>query len=266
MMRHPARFRWLAAAAALLASCGGSDGSVTPPAPTPPAPLDVPFGVTDIETGSGVEVRSGYLVAIQFTGYAYDPDVAGNRGGKLIGTEEDRPLAFRIASGEVIPGVDRALEGMQVGGVREAVIPPDLAFGVRGSRDIPGNATLLLEIELVAGEEAPFSATDLVAGSGAEATAGSNLSVVYRGWLYDILAEDRRGALFDSNTAADPFTFELGAGKVIAGWDQGVAGMRVGGKRRLVIPHPLAYGTGGAGSSIPGYATLLFEVELLEVR
>ncbi len=260
--------RALALILLLAASCGGDGGNVTPPAssPPPPPPLDVPFGITDIETGTGAEVRSGHLVAILHTGFAYDPDAEGNRGERLIGTEEGRPLTFRIASGEVIPGVDRALEGMRVGGVREAVIPPDLAFGAGGNAAIPGNATLLLEIKLVAGEAAAFSATDLVVGDGAEATAGRTLSVVYRGWLYDLLAEDRRGTLFDSNTADNPFTFELGAGRVIQGWDRGVAGMRVGGTRRLVIPHPLAYGTRGAGDSIPGYATLLFEVELLEAR
>ncbi len=266
MTRVTRGFPWLPLVV-LLAACGSSDdSSVAPRAPTPLPALDVPFEIRDIREGTGAPMRSGYLAAISFVGFAHDPNVPGNRGTELIPSNEGRPVMLRIDSGQVIPGVDRALEGMRVGGVREAVIPPELGFGASGSTRIPGNTTLLLEIELVAGEEASFGWTDLVEGSGAEATPGSELQMVYQGWLYDLLAEDRRGLLFDSNTAADPFEFELGAGEVIRGWDLGVPGMRVGGKRRLVIPHPLAYGADGIGSSIPGYATLLFEVELLAAQ
>lgn len=100
--------------------------------------------------------------------------------------------------------------------------------------------------------------TDLVVGSGAEAVAGQTVLVNYRGTLTN-------GREFDSSYGRGPFSFPLGGGRVIKGWDEGVAGMRVGGKRRLVIPPDLAYGERGAGGVIPANATLVFEVELLRV-
>ena len=109
--------------------------------------------------------------------------------------------------------------------------------------------------------------TDLVVGSGAEAVAGKRVTVHYSGWLYDPAQVDAKGKPFDSSREAGrPFTFVLGAGQVIAGWDQGVQGMRVGGQRRLVIPHPLAYGERGAGGVIPPRASRVFDVELLDAR
>ena len=109
--------------------------------------------------------------------------------------------------------------------------------------------------------------TDLVVGSGAEAVAGKRVTVHYSGWLYDPAQPETKGKPFDSSREAGrPFTFTLGAGQVIAGWDQGVQGMKVGGQRRLVIPHPLAYGESGAGGVIPPRASLVFDVELLDVR
>jgi FKBP-type peptidyl-prolyl cis-trans isomerase len=109
--------------------------------------------------------------------------------------------------------------------------------------------------------------TDLVVGNGAEAVAGKNVTVHYSGWLYDPAQPESKGKPFDSSRdAGRPFTFSLGAGQVIAGWDQGVQGMKVGGQRRLVIPHQLAYGERGAGGVIPPRASLVFDVELLDVR
>lgn len=101
---------------------------------------------------------------------------------------------------------------------------------------------------------------DLLPGTGETAIAGRQISVHYTGWLTD-------GTKFDSSRdRGDPFVMPLGAGHVISGWDEGLEGMRVGGKRRLVIPPELAYGDRGAGTVIPPGATLVFEVELLEVR
>ena len=100
--------------------------------------------------------------------------------------------------------------------------------------------------------------TDLVVGEGEEAKAGQTVSVNYRGTL-------QNGKEFDSSYGRGPFSFPLGAGRVIKGWDEGVAGMKVGGKRQLVIPSDLAYGSRGAGGVIPPDATLLFDVELLGV-
>ena len=101
---------------------------------------------------------------------------------------------------------------------------------------------------------------DLQVGTGAEAQTGNTVVVHYTGWLLD-------GTKFDSSIDRnDPFEFVLGAGEVIQGWDQGVVGMKVGGKRRLAIPPDMAYGTSGAGGVIPANAVLVFEVELLEVK
>lgn len=110
---------------------------------------------------------------------------------------------------------------------------------------------------------APFSQTDLRVGDGAQATPGRTATVNYTGWLYDPTQPEQKGREFDTSTA---FTFQLGVGRVIPGWDLGVAGMKVGGQRRLIIPPDLGYGSAGAGTAIPPNATLVFDVELLEVR
>ncbi|HEX7439328.1 MAG TPA: FKBP-type peptidyl-prolyl cis-trans isomerase [Caldimonas sp.] len=104
---------------------------------------------------------------------------------------------------------------------------------------------------------------DTVLGSGELAESGQSVSVHYTGWVYE---DGVKGAKFDSSKDRnDPFSFELGAGRVIRGWDEGVQGMRVGGTRVLVIPPALGYGSRGAGAVIPPNATLMFEVELLDV-
>jgi FKBP-type peptidyl-prolyl cis-trans isomerase len=109
--------------------------------------------------------------------------------------------------------------------------------------------------------------TDSKVGTGAAATAGTNVSVHYTGWLYDPKAADHHGKKFDSSRDhGEPFEFKLGASKVIRGLDQDVAGMKVGGMRTLIIPSELGYGARGAGGSIPPNATLLFDVELLGVK
>ena len=110
--------------------------------------------------------------------------------------------------------------------------------------------------------------TDVVAGIGDEALPGMVVIVHYTGWLYDPAAAEHQGRKFDSSRdRGQPFSFHLGAGRVIRGWEQGIPGMKVGGTRRLVIPPGLAYGPRGAGDGvIPPNSTLLFEVELLAVE
>jgi FKBP-type peptidyl-prolyl cis-trans isomerase FkpA len=119
-----------------------------------------------------------------------------------------------------------------------------------------------------AAPEAAVLVTDLVKGVGDEAFPGMVVIVHYTGWLYDPNAKDFRGRQFDSSRErGQPFSFHLGSGHVIRGWEQGIPGMKVGGTRRLVIPPELAYGSAGAGNGvIPPGATLLFEVELLAVE
>ncbi len=109
--------------------------------------------------------------------------------------------------------------------------------------------------------------TDTKVGTGAEALPGKLAVVHYTGWLYDPTAPDKKGRKFDSSLDRNsPFSFPIGGGRVIRGWDEGVAGMRVGGQRTLVIPPDMAYGSRGAGGVIPPDATLLFDIELLDVR
>ena len=112
---------------------------------------------------------------------------------------------------------------------------------------------------------APFSQTDVRAGAGADAVNGGMLTVNYTGWLYDASRPDHKGLQFDSSVGKTPFSFTLGAGQVIRGWDQGVLGMKVGGLRRLVIPPSLGYG-GTRSGPIPANATLVFEVDLLDAQ
>ena len=108
---------------------------------------------------------------------------------------------------------------------------------------------------------------DTKQGTGAEASAGKPVLVHYTGWLYDPAAPDGKGAKFDSSRDRGvPFGFFLGGGRVIKGWDQGVVGMKVGGQRRLIIPPQLGYGERGAGGVIPPNATLMFDVELVDVK
>ena len=122
------------------------------------------------------------------------------------------------------------------------------------------------------GDDAPASptqlqVTDTIVGTGTAAAAGNTLTVNYTGWLYSASAANSRGAQFDTSVGRAPFQFRLGAGQVIAGWDQGLVGMRVGGTRTLIIPSALAYGSAGAGGGvIPPNAALVFTIDLLAVQ
>lgn len=110
-----------------------------------------------------------------------------------------------------------------------------------------------------------FQKLDTAMGTGKEATPGTTAVVNYTGWLYVPTAPQQHGDKFDSSIGRGPFSFQLGAGQVIRGWDEGVAGMKVGGKRTLIVPASMGYGADGAGP-IPPNANLIFDVELLDVR
>ena len=132
----------------------------------------------------------------------------------------------------------------------------------KSSSGAPGGFNAALGVDTVAMTRTPSGLRyqDVTVGQGKEAKAGRAVKVHYTGWLPN-------GEKFDSSRDRnEPFGFDLGAGQVIAGWDEGVAGMRVGGRRKLVIPPNLAYGTAGSPPDIPAGATLVFDVELLDVR
>ena len=226
----------------------------------------------DIEEGEGATPAEGDAVSMHYTIWLED-------GTYLGSTEEQDGPAFDVAlgSGQLFPGWEEGVLTMSEGGERQLVIPPDLGLGEQGAPGVvPPNATLIIEVELLEVrpqatqtevDEDDYTTTesglqyyDIEEGDGPSPEAGDTVVVHYTGWLED-------GTKFDSSLdRGEPFPFALGAGGVIPGWDEGVATMQVGGKRQLVIPPDLAYGEQGAGGVIPPDATLVFEVELLEIR
>jgi FKBP-type peptidyl-prolyl cis-trans isomerase len=139
------------------------------------------------------------------------------------------------------------------------VIGAALALGSNGCGDDAFAPELGVDLEAMTETASGLMYQDLVVGTDDEAQSGDSVSVHYTGWLKD-------GTKFDSSVdRGQPFVFHLGQGDVIPGWDEGVAGMRVGGQRKLVIPPELGYGDRGSGGVIPGGATLVFDVELLEI-
>jgi peptidylprolyl isomerase len=227
----------------------------------------------EIEEGTGPAPEPGEVVSVHYTGTLADGTVFDSS------RERGEPIQFALGRGMVIPGWDQGIAKMKEGGKAKLIIPPDLAYGEQGAGGvIPPNATLTFEVELVdiqpgspnaptEVDEADYETTksglkyyDFEEGDGATPQTGQQVTVHYTGWLED-------GTKFDSSLdRGEPFTFVLGQGQVIPGWDEGVATMRVGGKRQLVLPPDLAYGERGAGGVIPPDATLIFEVELLDVN
>jgi FKBP-type peptidyl-prolyl cis-trans isomerase FkpA len=128
---------------AFLAACGGDGGSSNAPTPT------APFSQTDLRTGSGREAVNGSRITVNYSGWFYDPSQAEQKG-RLFDTSMGRqPYTLTLGAGQVIQGWDRGLVGMKAGGVRRLVIPPELAYGASGYGQIPPNATLVFEVELL---------------------------------------------------------------------------------------------------------------------
>ena len=225
-----------------------------------------------IEAGSGPEPETGDFVSVHYRGMLEDSTVFDESYGR------GAPITFPIGYGCVIPGWEEGIALLSEGAEAQLTIPPDLAYGEQGRGGvIPPNATLTFDVELVDVEpgfgdtptdvpadqyterDQGLQVYDLQEGDGMELASGQPLQVHYKGWVQD-------GEAFDSSPAGcRPAQFVLGRGMVIPGWDQGLEGMRVGGRRQLVIPPALAYGEEGAGDGIiPPNATLVFEIELLD--
>lgn len=248
--------------AGLLSACADQE----PPVVTTESGLQY----VELEEGSGEQPQPGQVVEVHYRG-----SVEGDSTVFDDSYERGVPLYFPVGSDRIIPGWDEGIQMMRVGGKARLIMPPDLAFGDQGYAGvIPPNATLIFEVELLGVQEgAPEAPTDvpasdlqdmgegiayadLVDGEGEPLSMGDQATVHYTGWLQE-------GGKFDSSLDnGRPFTFVVG-GNVIEGWSKGVVGMKVGGKRHLVIPPDLGYGEEGAGP-IPPNSTLIFEVELLD--
>jgi FKBP-type peptidyl-prolyl cis-trans isomerase len=207
--------------------------------------------ITDTIIGDGKEVVKGDLVTLHYTGkfangVTFDSSVGGG------------PFTTPIGVGQLITGWDEGLIGMKEGGTRSLVIPPELGYGDADIPGIPAGSTLMFDVELIIVKDG-LKVEDIVIGSGNEVQVGDRISIDYTGTLLD-------GSKFDSSVDRGvPFQTRIGVGQLIQGWDIGIIGMKKGGKRKLTIPSELGYGERGAGAKIPGGATLLFDVELLEI-
>lgn len=212
----------------------------------------------DTVVGEGKEAEPGMRIVVHYTGKLEDGTVFDSS------VTRGQPFSFVLGEGRVIAGWEQGFAGMKVGGKRTLTIPPHLGYGERGAGGvIPPNATLVFDVELLDAQEVPtpgeLQIEEVEVGTGTEAKPGTMVSVHYTGKLTD-------GSVFDSSVErGDPITFTLGAGMVIPGWELGINGMKVGGKRVLTIPYNLAYGPDGYPGVIPPYATLVFDVELAGV-
>ena len=225
------------------------------------------------EHGRGVLATAGSRVKVHYTGKLED----GTKFDSSL--DRNEPFTFELGAGMVIKGWDEGFLLLHVGDKATLKIPPHLGYGERGAGSaIPPNATLIFEVELLeimpvvkikefdikgkvrSKTESGLEYILVSEGTGIKAAAGNTVSVHYTGYLED-------GTIFDSSVKRDqPFSFVLGMGRVIKGWDEGVALMKIGDKVRLIIPSELGYGERGAGGVIPPNTTLIFDIELLEVK
>jgi len=260
-------FKFLALAALLVLvatvamGCNDADSAGDAPATQQEVILMEGLTLKDVVVGEGQEVTKGDMVTVHYTGWVLTDGVKAETPFDSS-VERGEPVSFPIGVGRLIRGWDEGIPGMREGGKRELTIAPDLAYGEVDRPNIPANSTLFFEVEVLSVPSVEM--IDEVVGEGAVAEQGDNVKVHYTGWLY--VDGEKSGEPFDSSLNRNqPFDFQLGAGMVIPGWDKGVQGMNVGGKRALIIPPSLGYGPRGAGGVIPPNATLYFDVELLEV-
>lgn len=225
------------------------------------------------EQGKGIKAAVGSTVTVHYTGTLTD--------GKKFDSSKDRgqPFSFKLGIGQVIKGWDEGIALLHVGDKAVLTIPAELGYGSQNAGTIPPNSTLIFEVELLDVKEPvkPWvlkKSDTLTTASGlqyiiversksdtaAQAVSGKNVSVHYTGFLTD-------GKVFDSSVErGEPISFPLGQGRVIRGWDEGIALMKVGDKMRLIIPPHMGYGERGAGGVIPPNAILIFDVELMKVQ
>lgn len=253
-------------AGALLAGLTGCKGGGKA-AEVPAIEIEPGLSYVDSLVGTGEAVKSGDFVQAHYTGWLQVTDEKTKKPvkGTKFDSSLDRgePITFPVGNGFVIPGWEKGLMGMQVGGKRTLIIAPDLAYGAEGRPPvIPANSTLIFDISLVGLPKVEVQVQQ--EGTGAAAAAGDQIAVHYTGSLW---TNGAVGEKFDSSLdRGEPFRFQLGAGMVIPGWDMGLQGLKVGTKARLIIPSTLGYGKRGTpGGPIPPDADLVFDVELVEI-
>jgi FKBP-type peptidyl-prolyl cis-trans isomerase len=252
------RGRWrrivlLAGLSLVLAGCGNREMSEDEKKATVQASG---LKILDVTEGSGPAARAGDLLSVHYTGTLASDGTQFDSSHKL-----GRTLLVRLGAGEVIKGWDEGLVGMKAGGKRKLFIPAQLAYGPTGRPPaIPPDADLVFELELVG--IANLQIEDLQEGTGPAVKRGNTVSILYTGTI------TLTGKEYDSSLDRDhPFQFQVGAGRVLPGLDQGVLGMKSGGKRRLTIPAVLAFDKGGSpGKGVPPDADLIFELELLGIH
>jgi peptidylprolyl isomerase len=239
------------AASVLIAGLAACGGSATPAGSDGLTTTASGLKYVDLVVGTGESPAVTDLVTVHYTGTLENGTVFD------ASRQHGAPVSFPL--NKVIKGWTEGVSTMKIGGVRRLIIPPDLAYGAQGAGNgvIPPNATLTFIVELL--EVPKVKIDDTQVGAGAAAKDGDTLVVNYTGKLAD-------GTVFDSSVGKTPFEFMLGGGQVISGWDSGLLGMKVGGKRTLTIPPSLGYGAQGAGESIPPNATLVFDIELISIK
>lgn len=256
------------ACVAALTACG-SPASTNKAEELPPQPS---YAKTDLAAGSGDQVVANDLVQVTYSTFLYDSTKPNLRGAQVDGSPS---AIYAIGTGRWLPGADLGVIGMRKGGTAQLVLPSNYAYGVYTyanpayTAKVAANTPVVMEITVLGitkpSPSAQVTIIDQTIGTGAEVTATKTLTVHYTGWVYDKTAANQRGTKFDSSVdKGTPFDFTLSS-SVIEGWKRGVVGMKVGGKRTLIIPPELGYGF-TAQTNIPAGSTLIFDIELLSMK